>query len=273
MLRTGVVVERSREVGPFTTFLTTLADRQPVTPRMVRLTFAGGDLGELEGAGPDTFLYLLVPPAGCRELAIDRSFSWDTYEELPEATRPVGAYYTMRTHRPDRAELDIDVFLHEPAGPASSWAVSAPIGAPLALWGPRRMYQPVPSDDHLLLVGDETAVPAIAGILGSLAPGREATALVEVRDGADEVDMPSAGDVALRWLHRGAQPARHSTRLVDAVRAEDLHGQVYAWGGGESRSMTRVRRHLHQERGIDPSCTAIIAYWRQGTDPDPDDEE
>jgi NADPH-dependent ferric siderophore reductase len=273
MSETGVVVDRPRLTGPFTTFLTTLARRAPVTPRMVRLTFAGGDLDAFEDAGPDTFLYLLVPPAGCTELAIDRSFSWDTYESLPEATRPVGAYYTLRAHRPPVAEVDLDVFLHDPSGPASAWALRAALGSPAALWGPRRMYQPLPSDEHLLLVGDETAVPAIAGILASLDASQRATALIEVRDGHDEILLPSDGAVEVTWLHRGEELARHSTRLVDAVRQLELRGQVYAWGGGESRAMTRVRRHLHQERSIDPSCTEVIAYWRQGADPDPDDAE
>jgi NADPH-dependent ferric siderophore reductase len=248
---------------------------------MVRLTFAGGDLVDFVGAGPDTFLYLLVPPPGCADLVIDRSFSWDTYQELPDATRPVGAYYTLRAHRPEVAEIDVDVFLHDPAGPASAWAVSAAPGAPLALWGPRRLFQPLPTDDHLVLVGDETAVPAISAILESLSAGQRATAVIEVRDADDELPVDSAGDICIRWLHRGDDLARHSTRLLDAVRPLDLAGQVYVWGGGESRSMARVRRHLHQERGIDPSCTEVTAYWRQqasgpGQDhdeSDPGDEE
>jgi NADPH-dependent ferric siderophore reductase len=270
----STAVERPTLAGPFTTFLTTLAGRAPLTPRMVRLTFAGGDLVDFHDAGPDTFLYLLVPPAGCADLAIDRSFSWDTYQDLPETTRPVGAYYTLRSHRPERAELDVDVFLHEPAGPASAWAVAAPIGAPLALWGPRRLYQPLPSDEHLVLVGDETAVPAIANILESLARGQRATARIEVQGPDDELPVGGVGDVDLAWLHRGDRPARQSTVLLDAVRDLDLAGQVYAWGGGESRAMARIRRHLHQERSVDPSCTAVTAYWRQGdaTDDEPPDD-
>ena len=261
----GLRMERPKHTGPFLTFLTTLASRSQLTSRMVRLTFAGGDLDGFEGAGPDTFVYLLVPPAGCDELVIDQSFSWETVREIPEALRPVGAYYTLSGHRPERAEVDIDVFLHDPNGPASSWAARAPIGAPLALWGPRRLYQPMPSDEHLLLVGDETALPAIREILASLEPGQTATAVIEVGGPTDQVPIEVGPGTSVVWLHRGDELARYSTQLLDTVRDLELPARTYAWGGGESRSMTRVRRHLHDERGIDPGSTEVIAYWRQGS--------
>jgi len=70
-----------------------------------RITFGGGDLVDFHPLAPDQFLYLLLPPPGRDALTIDASFTWTGYEQMAEADRPVGAYYTVRAWRPEVAEL------------------------------------------------------------------------------------------------------------------------------------------------------------------------
>ena len=75
------------------------------------------------------------------------------------------------------AELDIDfvLHLHGGSGPAAEWAAAAQPGDPLLLVGPCARWgdclgiEFAPgAAERLLLVGDETAVPAIAAILETL---------------------------------------------------------------------------------------------------------
>ena len=49
-----------------------------------------------------------------------------------------------------------------------------------------------PADrSHLLLIGDETAVPALARILEDLGPGHTGEVFVEVPTAADILDLPA----------------------------------------------------------------------------------
>ena len=216
------------------THVTAVVRSQPLGDRFVRVTFGGG-LDRFRWLAPDQFVYVLVPPPGCDELVVGTDFTWSRHEALPEAVRPVGAYYTVRHHRPDAGELDIDVFLHDPAGAASTWASSAAAGSPAALWGPRTAWDPPPGTARWLLVADETGVPAVEAIVEHLPAG------------ADVIEVVAP-----------------SPLLVDAVRALDLDpAGLYAWGGAESGAMADVRRHLRHVVGLDRDQVSMTPYWRQ----------
>ncbi|MEX2658346.1 MAG: siderophore-interacting protein, partial [Acidimicrobiales bacterium] len=92
------------------THATKVVATEQVNRSFVRVTFGGG-LDRFEPAGPDDFVYVLLPPPGQRDLPIDTTFRWTDYYAIPEPERPVGAYYTVRRFRPDVGELDCDVFL------------------------------------------------------------------------------------------------------------------------------------------------------------------
>jgi len=72
------------------------------------------------------------------------------------------------------------VVLHADEGDGSWWASHAKPGDPAALWGPRTTYRRPADAETLLLVGDETAIPAIAAILESLPAGDHASVVIEV---------------------------------------------------------------------------------------------
>ena len=273
MALAGTETRRPPETGPFTTFLTSVERRTPLNAGMVAVTLAGGDLEHFRPLGPDTFVYVLLPPPGHSALTIDRSFTWTGFYEMPEALRPVGAYYTVRRHRPDVHEIDLEMVTHGDAGPGTRFAGCAAHGDPVALWGPRFIYAPEPDDAWQLLVGDETALPAIAGILETRPAGARTIAVVEVENADHEVPLRSGDGITVLWLHRGTRPAGTSELLLDSVRELTFPpGRGYAWGGGESRAMTRVRKHLRHERGFAKRDTDVIAYWRHSDSPIEDDE-
>src|SRR5690606_14980922 len=117
-----------------------------------------------------------------------------------------------------------------------------------------------------LLVGDETALPAIARWLRELPADAEAVAVVEVADAADEQPLPSPARTTVRWLHRDGDAAPGAYRLADAVRAGVLPPpRRYAWGAGEASCVQAVRRVLVDERGIDPRDLSARGYWKRGT--------
>jgi NADPH-dependent ferric siderophore reductase len=274
------VTTRADELAALRTHVTQVVRTAQVTPHVRRITFGGGDLETYEPLGPDQFLYLLLPPPGRADLTIDAGFTWESYWTMPDDEKPVGAYYTVRYHRPERAEIDIDVVLHDEAGAASAWAANAQPGDPAALWGPRQAFAPPADTDWYLLVADESGLPATAAILDWLPPGAVVRAFVGVPDASEEQPLAAGGDrdVVVTWLHRGDRPAGTTTQLIDAVRSlEMLGGKPYAWGGGESRAVTAVRRYLRDEVGLERAQVSMTGYWRHPAHTedlgDPDEED
>jgi NADPH-dependent ferric siderophore reductase len=254
------------EMSSIRTFLTEVVAVEDVHPHLRRITFGGGDLATFSPLGPDTFLYVLLPPPGRTELTIDQGFTWESVERMPEADRPVGAYYTLRAWRPERAELDMLFVLHGDTGPASAWAQRARPGDPVALWGPRQAFEPPADTDWYLLVADETGLPAVARILESLPPGTTARVFAEVASPDERQPLPEAPTYDVAWLYRGGAEAGTTTLLADAVRAMPWPGGTpYVWGGGESRALTRVRSYVRKEVGLARERVSLVAYWRHGT--------
>lgn len=261
-------------IGTHLTRVVAVAD---VHPHLRQITFGGGDLATtFTPLGPDCFFYVLLPPPGRSELTIDQGFTWEAHARMPVDEQPVGAYYTLRRWRPEEAELDVLMVLHDDSGhsgPASSWAARAEVGDPVALWGPRTAFHPPEATEHLVLAADETGLPAVAGIIDWMSPAMTATVLAEVADASEHQDLPEHPGVEVTWLHRdGAAPGTTSL-LGDAARALPPFGaHTYVWGGGETKAMTAVRRHVRDDRGLAREDVDLIAYWRHRATPEGDVE-
>ncbi len=263
----------SDDIDAMPTHLTRLARAEQRSPGVRRLTFAGG-LDRYRTAGPDSFVYVLLPPPGRRELTIGVDFTWTACFEMPEVDRPVGAYYTVRHHRPDDDEIDIDVVLHDEAGPASGWAATAEAGDPVALWGPRTAYHPPADTTHLLLVADDTGLPAACALAESLEPHQQAHLVVEVADRHERQPITATASCSVTWLHRDGTPSGLSTALVDAVVSlPPPPASTYVWGGGESRLMTGIRKHVRHTWALPRDQVSLTPYWRHADNPIPTPED
>ena len=235
-----------------------------LTPHMARISLAGDGLSRLTVACPDAYVKLFFPRPGQErpvlpEMARD---SWyQSYLAMPDDVRPPMRTYTVRAHR--GAEVDIDFVLHGDTGPASRWALGAQPGDTIALLGTGGLHTVPAGTDWQLLIGDETAVPAIGAILERLAPGTVAHVYVEVDDPAEQQQFTTLGDVQVHWVHRQSRP--HGERLLNAVRLARLPGGTpYGWISGEAAMVKYARRHLVGDRGFAKSAITFTGYWRRG---------
>lgn len=245
------------------TFFTSVVRIEQRSPHLRRITFGGGDLTNFEPLSPDQFMYVLLPPAGATELAIDHTFTWEKVREMAPDTRPQGAYYTVRHWRPEVHELDVDFVLHGDEGPASAWAMRVEIGSKVALWGPRTAYEPPATTEWYLLVADETGLPGVGAIIDSLPADAVVRAFIEVADETEHQPLRESPTTDVTWIHRNGAAAGTTTNLIDAVRAMPWPGGLpYAWGGGESRAVTAVRKYLRNEFGLERDAVSMTGYWR-----------
>ncbi len=175
-----------------------------------------------------------------------------------ESGRRVKRRYTIRHHRPGTGELDLDVLLHG-TGAGTRWGQTASAGDEVEFQGPRGKLELRPAAWHLL-VGDESALPAIASIAETLPDGEPAAAVVEVTDASDELDV--AADT--RWVHRGDGPAGGSELLLDALAGIEIPpGAGRAYLMGETRAMVALRAAL-EARGVEHDAIFVKGYWNLG---------
>ncbi|MBP2336440.1 NADPH-dependent ferric siderophore reductase [Saccharothrix coeruleofusca] len=241
-----------------------------VTPHVVRVSFTGPGLEEFP-IWPDQQLKLLFPRPGhgLPELSYtedEHGMGWyRAFTSVPEQRRPWMRSYTVRRYDPLRQEIAVDFVLHEHgAGPATRWAASARPGDTIGRYGPAAAYaRPLGAADWYLFAGDETAVPAIATLVASLPPATPATAVIEVRDEAEEQRLPTRARLSVRWVHRGDQPPGLGDGLLRAVRATDFPpGEGRAWVAGEAGVVRAIRAHLVRERGLPKPAVDFSGYWR-----------
>lgn len=238
-----------------------------ISPHVVRVTLGGEDLRRFERRGFDQWFRLAVPVDDHARLD-NLPSRLDTrgylkYLTLPRSTRPVIRSYTVRDHRPDIPELDVDFVVHGDEGVAGPWAQRTFPGDEVALIDQGCGWAPVPAD-WTLLVGDETGLPAVLGILRDLPRDAVGHALVEIPDADDAQPVDAPDGMAVHWVVR-APGDRPGARALDHVRELAWPpGVPYAFAVGESGLATGVRRHLVGERGVPKANVTFCGYWKLG---------
>lgn len=252
---------RSMAITPsktdFVQFEMAVAAVRDLSDRVRRITFSADGFRTFHLTGPDEYFALLMPRDGKLRLPQERLNVRAAIAKLPEADQPEIRWYTIRAHRPDAGEIDVDIVLHGDAGPGSAWACRAEEGQVVGFRSGAAPYDPSRFASPRLFVADETAVPALAAILE-----REAGAIVFV-EVPDESCLASLGREAdVRVVLRG--DAAPGEAVVAALRETDLSGIAYAWACGESGLATGVRRYLIGEVGLDKRAVFFSGYWKVG---------
>ncbi|MEO3751729.1 siderophore-interacting protein [Streptomyces sp. B6B3] len=237
-----------------------------VTPHMIRVVLGGDGLRDFAtGSYTDHYVKLVFPVPG---VSYPEPFDVAAIRrDLPREQWPTTRTYTVRVWDPDARELTIDFVYHGDQGLAGPWAAAARPGDTLHLTGPGGGYAPDPDADWHLMVGDESALPAVAVALEALPAGAVAKVFLEIAGPEEEQKILSHGDVEIIWLDRGDRPA--GTTLVPAVTAADLPpGTPHAFVHGEAHFVRDLRRHLRHELGLNRERMSVSGYWRRGVTED-----
>lgn len=206
----------------------TVLAREVLSPHLVRLVVGGLDGFESTGV-PDEWVALTVPG----------QFQ----------TR----YYTVRAWA--ARELTLDVVVHD-EGLVTEWAQGECVGDEVGIGQPKGSYAEPQGARWVVLVGDLTALPAIARIAETTR--LPVTAYVETPDGPMP-DYLAAGSANVTWL---APPGKGRSRLAEVVRGLSWpSGDGYFWMAGESAQMRDIRRYLRRDLGWDSRSHDVMGYW------------
>jgi NADPH-dependent ferric siderophore reductase len=272
----------SRLVKPLTQELVhlTVLRKEQLAPHWMRITLGGGEIERFRPMGYDQWFRIFLPLGGEEGMErlpakANRLFGYLRYLRIPDGVRPVMRNYSVRAFRPAgegaSAEIDVDFVLHGSAedgtaGPASRWAESCEPGESVVLIDEGLAFNPERGTDRVLLVGDETALPAVSSVCASLPATASGRVLVEVPSVEDALDFPRPDAVEVEWIVRGHddKPGMLAlARLAALTDAEYPAAPFHAYLAGEQALPTEGRRHL-VARGVDKDRISFCGYWRVG---------
>lgn len=237
-----------------------------LTPHMRRIRLCGDDLGRYETGG--LHIRLVIPPKPPLEVKWPH-LGADGRPVWPDGDcRLTNRVYTIRAIDVAEGWIDIDMVVHpsNSVAPGTEWAMQAQIGDIIGMTGPGGGEAPVA--DYYKLIGDETALPAIARILEGLPVEAFATVRVEVASVEEEQILKTAATLDIKWLHRNGAEAGTTTLLIDATRAAApiaIEGQrVFAWAGCELDAFKAIRSFWRKECKLTRDQHMAVAYWRRG---------
>lgn len=271
------MAKRAKFVKPLSRSIVraTVAARTQISPSFIRVTITGDELTSIRPMGADHWFRLFLPQTGQSDLRLPGAANnlwYAQYLLMSKDTRPVVRNYTIRDYRAagsgrfgPHTEIDIDIAGHGDLGPASAWANSASIGDPVALLDEGCIYNPTPGAAWHLLVGDESALPAIIGVVNSAPDELRAEVFIEIPHPDDRQDHRELDGVAVHWLVREDEHATPGALALETVRKAELpEGPAYTFVAGEQALATGLRRHLVDDRQFAKSDIAFTGFWRQG---------
>lgn len=242
-----------RQPPPFRTV--DIVATEEISPLMTRVIVGGPELAGFGEPTPAASVRLLLPSDG--SLVIP---SWEGNEFLlPDGRRPVIRTLTPRRFDANRTELHLDI-VHHDGGALTPWvsAIASGDRSAGAVSGPGRGYAIDSTASGFLLIGDETAIPAICQLLEYL-PDVPISAHIAIRDETARVDLHR--EVDERWLVTDAIDGL-GPMFVDSIGDEAIGEGVRIWAAGEAAAMYAVRTHLFTELGVPRSVATVRGYWK-----------
>lgn len=213
-----------------------------LTPHMIRVTLGGEALTGFASAAPDDHIKLLF--------------------DGPNPEKPLMREYTPRRYCEKDNTLLVDFAIHD-AGPATDWALNAKPGDSLRIGGPRGS-QKIVGATKLLLIGDETALPAIGRWVEELPEGFPVTTLGAVPGAEDEQSFESPAKQENLWVHRPISEATDAAPLLAQLKTLAPPPDTFVWIAAEAQVARTLREWLLDTHGHPMAMLKARGYWTKG---------
>lgn len=264
-LSNNLVVKRIRH--PLKARLLTVAKTEKITPYMQRITLTGDSLNDFVSSSFDDHVKLFFPTSDS-EVPILPIIS-DDGPKMPEGSPPpITRDYTPRGFNTSRCELVLDFVLHE-NGFAANWAKNAEPGDKLGVAGPRGSFVIPHEFDHHILIGDETALPAISRRLEELPKNSSVKVIIEVVNDEAKLKLKENSNTEIVWVNSGISSlqelkANTTSPLYNRVKNMPLpSGELFVWVAAEYSVVKSIREYFVNILGINKERIRASSYWRK----------
>ncbi len=230
----------------------TVAEVDHLTPRMVRVRFRSDDLADFNSPAHDDHIKVFFSVS------------------VPEGGEPAhGEQRNMRDFTPrafDAAAgtLVVDFALHD-HGPSMQWVSSVEVGQTLEIGGPRGSTV-VPDDfDWYLLVGDETALPAIGRRVEELRAGVPVTTVITIANAGEKQVWRTPALWNPIWILRDEIATDDVSALLASLAGLALPpGDGMVWIGAETSAARSLYAQMANERRHPKGWIKAAGYWTRG---------
>lgn len=250
----------------------TVLRTERVTPTLLRVTLGGPELRAFKRNGLelppfstptfDDHIKLIFAADGNVESVLptqnEHGIDWNFSENL--ITRD----YTPRRFDEKTGELELEFVMHG-SGPAATWASTAQKGDTLWFVGPKSSAVLPEDTGHIILLGDETALPAIARYLDERPSPAPVTGAIIIPNEESKIDLRLTEQDSIQWITGSSQ---NPQLLDETIRALPIQqdAATYIFAAGESRALLPVRRYLSRELGFTKGQLNITGYWHAEQD-------
>ena len=241
-----------------------------LTPSLRRVTAGGEGLKDFPWMGYDHWFRLFLRRPHQERFALPQLSGAKWYKEylaIPEAVRPHCANYTVADYRPETGEIDIDFVIHRGRdgsleGGAAIWACNTQPGDEFAFLDQGMIFDRPDDASEVLLVADESGLPAVAGILRSLPHDTVGRVIQEVPTAMDRRDLPRPAGVDISWVVRDDASVVAGVKTLAALKEyPPLDPNGYGFVVGESKLATEGRRQLHR-LGLPKDRITFSGFWK-----------
>ncbi len=227
-----------------------------ITPTMQRVTLCGPELRDfsLPPGAIAPHVKLLIPP-------VDMEPVWPklTSNGRLTAHNCTTRTYTVRNHRPEAGEIDVDFVLHGGEGIASRWAARACKGDRVGIW--ERSPAILGQHSWFLFLGDQTAIPGIGQAVEVLPSSAHAVAIIQIDSMEDKLDFQSAAELDVLWTIKSQKHA-----LLGTIQSHSWLAtrRPFIWVGVEAGVARPIRNYLRQLPSLNRSDFSVVNYWKHG---------
>ena len=197
--------------------------------------------------------------------------AWPPSDGVENAPRPPSRTYTPRRFDADKSLLEIEFVLHG-AGLASDWASGAKVGDRLLVSaGPGGGYSIPEGAANIVIIADDTALPAAGMVIEALPPGCRVNAICEIENAGEERALSPRVPCQPQWLPRSPGGAKPGSLLQKAIAAlPEQPADTLWWIACEAAAMRAIRDHLFARPGVDRKRVHTRGYWKYGDTNYPD---
>lgn len=242
-----------------------LKAKEYITPNYIRLTLTGEDISVYDQCTVGANNKIFIPPKGVEEVYFT-NFGISDPELLDKYAHR--RTYTHAGIDVEKQEMYMDFVAHGVEGPASEYAMNAPIGAPLGVAMKITKMELVPSVDFYYLVGDATAIPVIRATLASINPTAKGKVFIEVPTQEDIQQLTKPEGIEIQWVIN--TKTAEDTILADKAIAylNTVEGNQdtnrFAFVACEYSNVRKLRNYLRKEKNWAREEVSAYSYWKYG---------
>lgn len=244
-----------------------LKERTYLTPHYIRITLQGEDTPKFSKTTIGVNNKIFLAPEGCDKVYLPQfDFEKGQWEPMEEAIRPSIRTYTHRGINLKTNELYIEFVAHGDEGPASKWAIQAPIGAELGVAMGTEPSELYPVANRYILVGDGTAIPVLRSILEDLPVDAQVKAFIEVETQEDIQQLVTKANASIEWIINPTpgQNTILAEKAVDYIESEGDMESKFAYVAAEFSNVKILRNFLRKEKNWTKDELYAYSYWKFG---------